>query len=187
MNHAIVLKAADFAADKHRIQRRKDESASPYINHPISVALVIAEIGGIADPEILAAALLHDTIEDTKTTAEELEEIFGERIRRIVEEVSDDKGLAPEERKRLQVEHAAKLSPGAVIVKIADKISNVKDLINTPPLSWSLERKKRYLEWAESVIKNCPKVNKALEDYFSNLIEKGRRKFGMTDKETGSL
>ena len=76
----LILRAIDFAARKHRDQRRKDEEASPYINHPISVSLLLADIGGIADAEVLSAAILHDTLEDTDTTTEELEAVFGMRI-----------------------------------------------------------------------------------------------------------
>ena len=116
----FVLKAASFAARKHRFQKRKDADASPYINHPIEVARIVVESGGVNDPEIVAGALLHDTIEDTDTTAEELEAEFGVRVRRMVEEVTDDKDLKKDERKRLQVAHASELSSDATVVKLAD-------------------------------------------------------------------
>ena len=155
MDHKLVLKAAQFAALKHRDQRRKDVEASPYINHPISVARVIAEVGGVDDPEILVAALLHDTLEDTDTSSEELDEEFGERVRKLVEEVTDDKGLPKGARKERQIDHAANISQGAVLIKLGDKISNVLDVTNSPPTNWSLERRKDYLDWAEAVINNC--------------------------------
>ena len=170
----IILHAAEFAAKKHRDQRRKDVSASPYINHPISVALIIADIGGVEDEEILAAALLHDTIEDTETSAEELESYFGRRVRLLVEEVTDDKGLPKEERKRKQIEHAIKLSPGASQIKLGDKICNVQDVTHNPPTGWSTKRRKEYLDWAENVIQNIPQTNEALEKRFREVIEQGR-------------
>jgi GTP diphosphokinase / guanosine-3',5'-bis(diphosphate) 3'-diphosphatase len=148
-NELIILRAIDFAARKHRDQRRKDQEASPYINHPISVSLLIAKIGGIADAEVLAAAILHDTLEDTKTTPEELAEAFGTRVRKLVEEVTDDKDLPKAKRKELQIAHAAQLSPDAVLIKLGDKISNVLDVSHSPPAEWNLQRRREYLDWAE--------------------------------------
>jgi len=174
INSILVLKAAQFAALKHRDQRRKDIESSPYIIHPISVALAIADIGGIEEPEILAAALLHDTLEDTKTSVSELDEIFGETVRKYVEEVTDDKSLPKDERKYKQIEHAATLSRGASLIKLGDKISNVIDVTNSPPVDWDTERRKQYLDWAEAVINNCPKVNNALEEHFTEVLSNGR-------------
>ena len=175
MKDELVLKAAQFAAEKHEGQERKDLNASPYIDHPESVAKLIAEVGGIHDPEILAAALLHDTLEDTDTSTEELEAAFGKRVCRLVQEVTDDKNLQKEERKQRQIQDAAKLPPDAVLIKLGDKISNVMDVTNNPPADWSLERRKAYLDWAEAVIDNCPKVNSALEQHFVNALKKGRK------------
>lgn len=174
MNEVLVLKAAQFAALKHKDQLRKGSDELPYIVHLISTALLIAEVGGVDDPEILAAALLHDTLEDTVTTAEELTAAFGEKVCHLVEEVSDDKSLEHAERKRLQIEHAPELSPEAVLIKIADKISNIMDLTNSPPVNWDLERRKEYIDWAEEVINNCPKVNAALEKRFTEVVDLGR-------------
>lgn len=172
----LLLRAVDFAARKHRDQRRKDESASPYINHPVSVSLLLAEIGSVRDPEILAAAILHDTLEDTDTTPEELGKSFGHRIRKIVEEVTDDNSLPKAQRKRLQVEHASHLSPDAALIKLADKISNVLDVTYFPATHWSIQRRREYLDWAEEVIGNCHKVNNALEKLFGRVLEEGRHK-----------
>ena len=174
INLILVLKAAQFAALKHRDQRRKDIESSPYIIHPISVALAIADIGGIKEPEILAAALLHDTLEDTKTSVSELDEIFGETVRKYVEEVTDDKSLPKEERKQKQIEHATTLSRGATLIKLGDKISNISDVTHSPPAGWDTERRKQYLDWADAVINNCPKVNNALEKHFSEVLSNGR-------------
>jgi len=171
----LVLRAIDFAARKHRDQRRKDEEASPYINHPISVSLVLAEIGGITDAEILSAAILHDTLEDTKTAPEELEATFGMRVRKLVEEVTDDKHLPKAKRKDLQIAHAAELSPDAVLIKLGDKISNVLDVTHSPPKDWNMERRREYLDWAEAVVRNCRKTNAALEQHFSHVLAAGRK------------
>ena len=171
----LILRAIDFAARKHRDQRRKDEEASPYINHPITVSLLLAEIGGITDAEVLSAAILHDTLEDTDTTREELEAAFGTRVRKLVEEVTDDKSLPRTKRKELQIAHASHLSPDAVLIKLGDKISNVLDVTHSPPANWTLERRREYLDWAEAVVKNCRKVNAALEQHFSQVLDEGRR------------
>jgi len=172
----LLLRAIDFAARKHRDQRRKDEEASPYINHPIAVSLLLAEIGGIADAEILSAAILHDTVEDTDTTPEELEAAFGMRVRKLVEEVTDDKRLPKARRKELQIDHASQLSPDAVLIKLGDKISNVLDVTNSPPADWNIQRRREYLDWAEAVVNNCSRINSPLEAYFAQVIEAGRHK-----------
>src|SRR4029434_1492332 len=171
----LIRRAIDFAAHKHRDQRRKDGEASPYINHPISVSLLLADIGGIADAEVLSSAILHDTLEDTDTTPEELEAAFGMRIRKLVEEVTDDKRLPKARRKELQIDHASQLSPDAVLIKLGDKISNVLDIMHSPPANWNLQRRREYLDWAEAVVRNCPKVNAALERHFSHVLTEARR------------
>ncbi|MGH8558426.1 MAG: HD domain-containing protein [Methylococcales bacterium] len=176
MHETLILKAVHFAAKKHRDQRRKDHVSSPYINHPIAVALMLAEIGNVDDPEVIAAALLHDTVEDTDTSPEELEVQFGARVRSLVEEVTDDKSLKKMERKRRQIEHASQLSSGAALVKLGDKISNVTDITNAPPADWDLKRRLEYLDWAEAVISNCPQVNRSLENYFAQALREGRAK-----------
>ena len=175
MEDALVIKAARLAAQKHEGQIRKGRDACPYIDHLKSVAHVIAEVGGIDDPEIIAAAWLHDTLEDTETAPEELEEIFGKRVRRLVEEVTDDNSLPKAERKQQQIQHAPELSSDAVLIKLGDKISNIIDVTHTPPTHWSLERRKWYLDWAETVIGKCPKVNAALEKHFAEVVEEGRK------------
>ena len=176
MSNQLILKAARFAAYKHRNQRRKDEERTPYINHPISVAKIISEIGKIEDPEVLAAALLHDTLEDTDTTEDELIDKFGERVCSLVQEVTDDKTLPKLERKQRQIDHAKEISGDAAIIKLGDKIANITDIINTPPTDWDSNRRLEYFEWAEKVINNCPRVNTSLEKYFKDSIKKGREK-----------
>jgi len=163
---ALLFKALAFAAHKHRDQRRKDAEASPYINHPIALAELLAGEGGVADTEVLAAALLHDTIEDTATSAEELRAEFGARIAAMVEEVTDDKALPKADRKRLQIEHAAALSPGAKLVKLADKICNLRDVADRPPAKWDLQRRQEYFEWAKRVIDGLRGIHPGLESAF---------------------
>ena len=151
---AAVLAAAAFAADRHRHQKRKGEEASPYINHPLAVANVLAGVGGVTDIEVLTATLLHDTVDHTQTTPEELEALFGADVRRLVDEVSDDKSLPKAERKLLQIEHSRLL----------------------------LARRYEYLDWAESAILGCRGVNPALEAYFDTLVAEGREKLRQLDR-----
>ena len=163
----LILKAASFAADKHRTQLRKGEEATPYINHPIEVARILAEEGGVDDPEVIAAALLHDTIEDTETTADELRSLFGERVTAMVLEVTDDKSIKEKtERKRLQIVNAPHKSPGAALVKLADKTSNVRDVGARPAVGWSEQRRLEYLGWAKQVVDALPVANHPLKDAF---------------------
>jgi guanosine-3',5'-bis(diphosphate) 3'-pyrophosphohydrolase len=169
---ALLFRALAFAAHKHRDQRRKDAEASPYINHPIALAEVLAREGGIADAEVLAAALLHDTIEDTATTAEELRAEFGARIAAMVEEVTDDKSLPKAERKRLQIVHAAAISPGAKLVKLADKICNLRDVADRPPAKWDLRRRQEYFEWAKQVIDQLRGAHPGLEAAFDDAYKR---------------
>jgi guanosine-3',5'-bis(diphosphate) 3'-pyrophosphohydrolase len=162
----LILHALEFAAHKHRDQRRKDVHASPYINHPIALANILVNEADIHDPEVICAALLHDTIEDTQTTAAELEADFGACVRDIVLEVTDDKLLQKSERKRLQIEHAAHASPKAKLVKLADKISNLRDIASSPPASWSLARQQEYFDWAKAVIDGVRGTDAKLEAAF---------------------
>jgi (p)ppGpp synthase/HD superfamily hydrolase len=169
-----LLAALHFAATKHSTQRRKDQEASPYINHPIRVAQLLASVGGVTDLVTLQAAILHDTVEDTATTPEELEQHFGPEVRRVVAEVTDDKSLPKGDRKRLQVEHAPHLSPQAQQLKIADKTANVENITSSPPADWSLERRREYLDWADRVVAGCRGCNPALEAYYDEAIARGR-------------
>jgi guanosine-3',5'-bis(diphosphate) 3'-pyrophosphohydrolase len=169
----LFLEAIHFAAEKHRDQRRKGQEASPYINHTIEVAHLLLTVGGVSDPTTLTAAILHDTIEDTDTAPEELEERFGKEIRQLVEEVTDDKELPWEERKRLQVQHTPDASHRAKLIKLADKISNVRDVTHAPPRGWSHERRRWYLEWTAEVIAGCRGTNPALEMTYEHVLREG--------------
>ena len=174
----LVLKALHFAADKHRRQRRKDAGASPYINHPIAVAEVLCTIGVVRDPFTIVAGILHDTIEDTETTGEEIEIHFGAEVRRIVEQVTDDKALPSDVRKRLQIETAASHCVRARLVKLADKICNVRDIIESPPVGWSAERRQEYVAWAQAVVNQLRGTNAALERCFDELYQRAVTRVG---------
>jgi guanosine-3',5'-bis(diphosphate) 3'-pyrophosphohydrolase len=163
---SIVIRAAAFAAHKHRDQRRKDANATPYINHPLALARILIAEGDVTDAATIAAALLHDTIEDTETSAAELDREFGAEIRSIVEEVTDDKALPKADRKRLQVEHAAHISPKAKLVKLADKIANLRDVATSPPDRWDLARRQDYFDWAKAVVDELRGAHPALEAAF---------------------
>ena len=163
---SLLLRALAFAAHKHRDQRRKDVAASPYINHPIALADVLVNEGGVEEIEVLCAALLHDTIEDTDTTRDEVAGAFGERVAAIVAEVTDDKTLAKAERKEAQVEHAAHISREAKLVKLADKICNLRDVVAHPPAGWSLERRREYFDWAKRVVDRLRGAHPGLEAVF---------------------
>ncbi len=164
------IKAVAFASEKHRNQRRKDADASPYINHPIALANVLANEGGVVDSTILCAAVLHDTIEDTKTTPDELRQLFGDKVTSIVLEVTDDKSLAKDVRKEEQVRHAPHISAEAKLVKLADKICNLRDILASPPSDWSAERKRAYFEWAARVVAGHRGVHPGLEAVFDGLL-----------------
>jgi GTP diphosphokinase / guanosine-3',5'-bis(diphosphate) 3'-diphosphatase len=167
-NVGLVIRAVEFAAQKHRMQRRKDSDASPYINHPIALMHVLCIDGGVSDPVILAAAALHDTIEDTETTEEELRTTFGEEIAQIVVEMTDDKSLPKEERKLSQIEHAHRMSREGALVKLGDKICNLRDMAVNPPLGWSLDRQVEYFDWAKAVVDELPQVSAALRAKFAS-------------------
>ena len=169
----LILEAAAFAADKHRMQRRKDAEASPYINHPLALAHILSREGKVSDPVVLCAALLHDTVEDTETTLEELEARFGAEVAATVAEVTNDESLPKAEQKRLQVAKAASKSRAAKLVKLADKISNLRDLAATPPAGWSRERRLEYYRWSRDVVAGLRGVNPALEQAFDEAYERG--------------
>ena len=166
----VFVKAVAFAADKHRNQRRKDADASPYINHPIALANVLANEGGVNDVVVLCAAVLHDTIEDTETTPEELTAVFGPQVTTTVLDVTDDKSLDKHDRKQRQIEHAPHISKEAKLVKLADKICNLRDILASPPADWSPERKQGYFDWAAKVVAGVRGVHPELEAVFDGLL-----------------
>ena len=173
-----ILRAVAFAADRHRFQRRKDDESSPYINHPIEVAEVLSIEAGVDDETTLIAALLHDTVEDTETTIEEIRESFGEAVARVVAEVTDDTTLPRNERRRLQLERAGGVSREAKLVKIADKISNIRDVASRPPTGWTLERRLEYVLWASSVARACAGIIPQLDVVAEKELERALATLG---------
>jgi guanosine-3',5'-bis(diphosphate) 3'-pyrophosphohydrolase len=181
MNESVglILKALRFAAEKHSDQRRKDAKSSPYINHPIQVAETLWTIGGVRDVTLLLAAILHDTIEDTGTRPDEIRAEFGKEVLALVLEVTDDKSLPKQVRKQLQVETAPHKTHNAKLLKLADKICNVHDMITSPPSDWSPERKQEYLLWTEKVVAGLRGVNEAMEKYYDDLLKDGKQSMGI--------
>lgn len=171
----MILKATEFAANKHKGQFRKGNLNTPYINHPIKVAYVLEKIG-ITDQEVLAAALLHDVIEDTDVTHSDIKNVFNEKVADIVEEVSDDKELSRDERKSYQISNAENLSYEARLVRIADKICNIQDVCGKESPDWSYERKYEYLEWAKEVVSQIKGTHEVLENIFYDEHRWGRLK-----------
>lgn len=166
-----IINAIKFAAYKHRFQVRKDPYQTPYIIHPIGVANTLMTLGNVRDPDIIIGALLHDTVEDTETTFEEIEQRFGVRVANFVREVTDDKSLPKQTRKQLQIEHAPKKSAGAAQIKLADKLYNLKDLAQAPPSDWKKERVDAYFQWAKAVVNNLPWVNAPLKQAVDDVIQ----------------
>lgn len=181
---SALLEALRFAADRHRDQRRKGVEASPYINHPIEVAALLAGVGSVTDLVTLQAAILHDTLEDTRTSALELESRFGREVRQVVEEVTDDKRLPWVERKRLQIEHAPHLSERARLIKLADKISNVRAIAQTPPAGWSFKRRRDYLDWTAAVIAGCRGTCRSLEGCYDEALREAYRVLDDEERRT---
>jgi len=185
MNEHVVsiARALDFAARKHTKQKRKGEFKEPYVNHVAEVASLLAQATNGRDPVLIVGGLLHDTIEDTETTFEELKAEFGIPVARLVQEVSDDKSLPKEERKRLQVRNAGKKSRRAKLLKIADKTSNLRSLAASPPKDWTLETKRQYVTWATKVVKKCRGLNIKLDSAFDEARSDIRRSLKNRAKE----
>ena len=173
---ATLLRATHFAADRHRSQHRKD-GTTPYINHPLRVAAVLAECG-VADATTLVAAVLHDTVEDTDTSPDEIADLFGPAVRDLVLEVTDDKRLPKAERKRLQVETMRSRSEAARLIRIADKTANLEDLIAAPPIDWPDERRRAMLDWTSQVVDGCRGCNPDLEARYDEALRAGRALLG---------
>lgn len=172
-----LTRALMFAAQKHTDQRRKGERGEPYVNHLIDVVDTLARHTDGTDVDLLMAGALHDTIEDTETKYEELKREFGENVADIVRECTDDKSLPKAERKRLQAENAPHKSERARMVKIADKTSNLRSILDSPPPDWDNARKLEYFTWSKSVVDGCRGINAGLEGEFDDLHKKGVAKF----------
>ena len=179
---SIILRTLDFAAHRHRSQFRKGEEKIPYINHPIQVANLLRNDAEESDPVLLAAAILHDVVEDTVDSAgereqliDEIRQLFGDEITELTLEVTDDKTLAKEERKLRQILESGHKSERARKLKIADKIMNIRDLMYHPPVGWTRRRIIEYLDWSESVVKCCRNLNPRLDEIFDLELDKARR------------
>jgi (p)ppGpp synthase/HD superfamily hydrolase len=167
-----ILAAARFAAEKHAQQKRKGAAGEPYFNHLLEVAELIAASSDCLDVELIMAAFLHDTVEDTVVTSQELEARFGKDVATLVAEVTDDKSLPKETRKQLQVQDAHKKSARAQTLKLADKISNLRAILESPPAGWNRERKQQYFEWARQVVSGIAAPNPFLKSEFDKTYEK---------------
>ena len=182
MTLAGILDALRFAAERHKNQLRKGVAGYPYVNHVIAVTELLARCG-VDDPVTLQAALLHDTIEDTGTSPDELAERFGAEVRDVVLEVTDDSRLPKAERKRLQIVHASSLSERAKRIKIADKTCNIIDIAFDPPPDWSTARRVEYLDWADAVVRHCLGAGPAaLEQAWHEAFVSGRAALGAADE-----
>jgi guanosine-3',5'-bis(diphosphate) 3'-pyrophosphohydrolase len=170
----LILAAAAFAAERHRGQVRKGAHAAPYIEHPIAVARALAEEGGCKDAQMIAAALLHDTIEDTPTVFDDLLEAFGPRVARLVSELTDDKRLPKQVRKREQIRHAGRITRAAQQIKLADKLCNLREVAASPPVDWPAKRKREYFEWSRRVVDRMRGACPALERRFDEAYARGR-------------
>lgn len=163
----LVTSAADFAARRHLGQTRKGASQAPYINHLAEVAALLAATSAAADPNLIAAAWLHDVVEDGHATAAEIEDLFGSDIRALVDELTDDMSLGKEERKRRQTTEIAGKSRRARLLKLADKVSNVREIAEDPPADWSAAERRAYVEWALMVVNaGCRGLDAELEAEF---------------------
>ena len=171
----LVMDAAVFAAKQHCAikQTRKNAAQDPYINHPLEVAHLLLRAGE-DDAEVIAGAVLHDTVEDTGATREQIAARFGETVAGYVKEVSDDKSLPKAERKRLQIEHAKSLTRGARMIKLADKSKNLGEVLDDPPVGWSIERRREYADWCCQVVNELRGTNAWLENHFDGLMERAR-------------
>lgn len=161
-----VIDALQFAAQKHRQQRRKDAEATPYINHPIGLLHLLYHEAKVDDSVVLMGALLHDTVEDTDTTLAEIRTHFGEPVAAVVAQVTDDKSLPQATRKQLQIDHAATLCDRAKLVKLADKTHNLRDVAQSPPAGWSSERLTTYCDWCKQVVGQLRGIHPPLEALF---------------------
>ncbi|RME76746.1 MAG: bifunctional (p)ppGpp synthetase/guanosine-3',5'-bis(diphosphate) 3'-pyrophosphohydrolase [Planctomycetota bacterium] len=174
---ALVVRAAAFAARAHRDQRRKGRRGEPAINHGIEVARILVDEAGERDPALLAAALLHDTVEDTDTTLADIERRFGAEVAALVAQVSDDPSLPRHERRRRQLEAAAGLEVRAKRLRLADKIANVRALALDPPPGWSARRRREYVAWCRAVVDRLRGVQPALERAFDEAYERALERF----------
>ena len=171
-NSMKSLRAAHRAAEWYASQRRKGAAKEPYVNHLLEVAALVASAG--ASEDVICAALLHDAIEDQKIPAVLIASLFGAAVAGMVCEVTDDKTKSKEERKELQITHAPTLSPGAKLIKLADKISNLNSLTSSAPVEWMTERRLAYVEFCRNVVAGLRGANTMLEELFDEAADAAR-------------
>ncbi len=175
---ALVMRAAQFASVRHANQRRKGRDQEPYVNHLIEVVAHLAQSARCDDTVLLAAGFLHDTVEDTDTTTAELVQLFGSDIARMVAEVTDDKTLRKDARKRQQIDTITSKSTGAKFLTIADKTANVASIVRSPPMDWTRHRMAEYGDWAENVVSQIRGLDPHLDDAFNRAMAELRAKLG---------
>ena len=169
----LILQAIEFASYRHRFDKTRNDE--PYINHVINVCSLISVIGEEQDPETLAAAALHDTIEKTGTKGSEINFNFGENVFQIVLEVTDHASENDVEKFQQQFDRINGLSQKAKIIKLADKVANVKSLLSFPPEGWDLQKRSLYINWADRIINALRGTNKNLEEYYDHMIAEGKK------------
>ena len=170
----LISEAAELAARRHNGMARKGRGNEPYINHLAEVANLLAAVTEGADPELVAAGWLHDTIEDTETTREELAERFSERVADLVVECTDDMSLPKPVRRERQIADAPHKSPDAKLIKIADKISNIRARILPNPSDAERDDLIDYVTWAEKVVAGCRGGNAILDRTFDDTVKLAR-------------
>lgn len=165
-----LINAISLASTLHRDQKRLDTNATPYINHPIAVAKLLFE-AGIHDEDILCSALLHDVVEDCAISISDIGNMFNDCIAQIVDDVTDPVGLDGEDRKLAQIQKVKNISYAGKLIKVADKICNIRDVLDSPP-NWSIEKKLKYFEFAQAVFNSANIDNPYLIEIFLNLMKK---------------
>jgi (p)ppGpp synthase/HD superfamily hydrolase len=183
----LVSRAADFAAGAHVDQRRKGPALEPYLNHLAEVAVMLSVATGGLDPVLVAASWLHDTVEDTAVTTADLEHHFGPEVAGVVAEVTDDKSLSRDERKRRSVLTIASKSRRAQYLKMADQASNIRALVTTPPAGWTMARLVAYVDWGEAIVARVSERNPQLEAYFRSAVADARATFAAPPAEAGAF
>lgn len=175
-NLQLLFKALNYAAEQHKAQRRKGDDSVPYINHPIKVTTILTQFVSTPSDELIAASLLHDVVEDTDATIDDIKNMFGPVIASIVQEVTDDKSLPKIESKQKQIDNAPHLSINAKLIRICDKIANVRDICGENIPDWDYKTKIEYINWAEEVVKGLGKFHDELEFTFKDEVRWGRLK-----------
>ncbi|KAM3718084.1 Guanosine-3',5'-bis(diphosphate) 3'-pyrophosphohydrolase MESH1 [Dirofilaria immitis] len=169
---SLIIKAVDLAARRHRQQRRKDAIQTPYVNHPIGVAYILTNEGQITDTATIIAAILHDIVEDTKTTDKEIRETFGDEVADIVKECTVVKSVKREIRMKSQLQKASELSHKAKLVQLADKLYNIRDIERCIPFGWTKQNVTEYVLFAKNLLSSIRGIHGPLENALDDAINK---------------